>query len=62
MKIVKGFIITVLVLAVLLVVNIICNKNGIELNSVGTGTISAVAAMLIYGGLTKKDKTENEEK
>ena len=60
MKFVKGFLITVLVLVVLIVLNIICTKNGINLDTVATGTISAVCAMLIFGGLTRKDKKKDE--
>lgn len=52
----KAAAVTAVVLIVLLVINIICNMNGIELDSVMTGTVSAVGAMLIYCGLTKNEK------
>lgn len=52
----KGAAVTAIVLIVLIVINVICNMNDIELNSVSTGTVSAVGAMLIYRGLTKNEK------
>lgn len=57
----KGAAVTVIVLVVLIVINVICNMNGIELDSVSTGTVSAVGAMLIYYGLTKNEKNKNDQ-
>ena len=54
MNLIKGVGITVAVLIVLIIVNVICNMNGIQLDAVVTGTVAAVGAMLVYGGLTKK--------
>lgn len=52
----KGAAIAAVVLIVLIAVNVFCNMNGLNLESVSTGTISAVCAMLLFRGLTKKDK------
>lgn len=49
---------------VLVVINVICNINGHELDSVPSGTMAAVCAMLLDRGLTKKEKikmTRNKE-
>ncbi|MBR6402128.1 MAG: hypothetical protein IKS48_01930 [Eubacterium sp.] len=53
-KVLTGIIVTVVTLLILLVVSIICNKNGIDLNNTGVGTVCAIGAMLVYEGLTKK--------
>ena len=53
----KGTAIMVIVLVVLIAVNMACNLNGIDLDAPTTGTVSAVSAMLIYEGLTKKRKS-----
>ena len=50
------------VLIVLIVINIICNMNGHELDSVSTGTVASVCAMLLYGGLTKNEKNKDDQK
>ena len=60
MKVLKGFLVTVITLVVLMVANIICNKNGIELDTVVTGTTAAIAAMFIYEGITKKDHRDKK--
>lgn len=48
------------VMIVSLIIHIICNKNGINLDSTVTGTVSAISALLIYRGLTRKEKTKND--
>lgn len=53
----KGTAIMVIILVVLIAVNVACNLNGIDLDAPATGTVSAVSAMLIYEGLTKKRKS-----
>ena len=59
----KGVASVVIVLVILFVIRLICNMNGIELNTVSTGTISADSAMLIYHGLIRKeDNKDNQEK
>ncbi|MCI8293144.1 MAG: hypothetical protein HFH53_06365 [Hespellia sp.] len=52
----KGAAVVAVVTIVLIIVNVICNINGIDLDSVSTGTTSAICAMFIYNGLTKDDK------
>lgn len=53
----KGTAVMVIVMIVLIAVNMACNLNGIDLDAPTTGTVSAVSAMLIYEGLTKKRKS-----
>lgn len=55
----KGVAVAAIVLIVNLILNIICNKQGINLDSTVTGTVSAVSAMLIYHGLMRKEKAKN---
>ncbi len=52
----KGAAVAAVVLIVLLVVSVFCNTHDIHLDMVMTGTVSAVCAMLLYRGLTRKDK------
>lgn len=52
----KGAAVMAAVMIANLIVSIVCNMNGIDLNPTATGTISAVSAMLIYHGLTKNEK------
>lgn len=58
MNLLKGIAVTVAVLVVLIVINVICNTNGVELNSTVTGTTAAICAMFIYEKLTKKKSNE----
>ena len=58
----KGAAVTVVVMIVLIVINTICNMNGHELDSVSTGVMASVGAMLIYGGLTKNEKNKDDQK
>ena len=58
----KGAAVTVVVMIVLIVINTICNMNGYELDSVSTGVMASVGAMLIYGGLTKNEKNKDDQK
>ena len=58
MKILKGFLVTVITLVSLIIVNIICNVNGINLNTIISGTTTAIVAMFIYEAITKKDRTK----
>ena len=55
----KGAAVVVVVLIILIVINVICNMNGHELDSVLTGTVASVCAMLLYGGLTKNEKNKD---
>ena len=52
----KGAGVTAAIMIVLLVISVLCNMNDINLDSTMTGTMSAVCAMLIFCGLTKKEK------
>ena len=52
----KGAAVTVIVLIALMAINVFCNMNDIHLDTVTTGTVSAVCAMLIYCGLNKNKK------
>lgn len=52
----KGAVITVVVILVNLVIHIVCNMHGIDLDSVVTGPVSAVSAMLLYQGWIRNEK------
>lgn len=52
----KGAVVMAAVLIANLIVGIVCNMNGIDLNPTVAGTVSAVSAMLIYHVLTKNGK------
>ena len=56
----KGATVTAVVLIILLIINVFCNRNDINSDSTALGTVSAVCAMLFYSGLTKRDKTRTE--
>jgi FtsH-binding integral membrane protein len=58
MKILKGFLVTVITLIALIIVNMICNVNGINLNTIISGTTTAIVAMFIYEAITKKDRNK----
>lgn len=58
----KGAAVVVAIWIVLVVINVICNMNGHELDSVPTGTMAAVCAMLLDRGLTKKEKNKDDQK
>ncbi|WP_026516198.1 hypothetical protein [Butyrivibrio sp. MC2021] len=47
-NVIKGAVITLGILVALIVVNIICNSTGHELNSLYTGVITPIIAMAIY--------------
>ena len=47
---------------VLVVINVICNINGHELESVPSGIMAAVCAMLLDRGLTRKEKNKDDQK
>ena len=56
----RGAAIVAAVTIVLIVVNVICNMNGHELDPVSTGTAASVGAVLIDGGLSKKEKKRED--
>ncbi len=57
----KGVAVMVVIIIVLMVIHVLCNMNGIELDPVPTGTVSAVGAMLIYQGLTKNEENKDDQ-
>lgn len=56
----KGAVVMVGVIIVNMIINIVCNVNGIDLNSTIQGTMSAVCAMFIYNGWIKNEKNEKD--
>ena len=56
----KGAAIVVAIWIVLIVINVICNMNGHELDSVSSGTMAAVCAMLLDRGVTKNKKNKDD--
>lgn len=61
-RFIKGAAVVVAIWIVLVVINVICNMNGHELDSVLSGTMAAVCAMLLDRGLTKKEKKKDDQK
>lgn len=57
----KGAAVMVGVIIVNMIINIICNMNGVDLNSTVQSTMSAVCAMLIYQGLIRNEKMNGEQ-
>ncbi len=54
----KGTAVAVVILIILLVINMICNINGHELEPLTTGVSSAICAVIIYRGLIKNEKNK----
>ena len=52
----KGAAVTVVAMIVLIVINMICNVNGHELDPVSTGVVSSVGVLLIYEGSIRNEK------
>ena len=61
-NVVKAILVTVIVLVVLIIANVICNMNGLNLNAPGSGTLSAICAIFIYEKIADKktDKKKSE--
>lgn len=58
----KGAAIMGAVIIVNMIINIIGNMNGVDLNSTAAATVSAVSAMFIYDGWIRNEKNkENQE-
>lgn len=57
---IKGIAVMVGVIIVNMIINIVCNMNGIDLNSTVAGTMSAVCALLIYNGLIKNEQNKDD--
>ena len=49
------------ILVILMAVNVICNINGINLDAVPVGVVSAIAGMWIYQGLIKLEKKKDDQ-
>ena len=49
------------VIIVNMIINIIGNMNGVDLNSTATATVSAVCAMFIYDGWIRNEKNEENQ-
>ena len=58
----KGVVVMVIVMVVNIIINIVCNMNGIDLNSTWQVFVSALFALLLYQGLIKKEKNEDNQK
>lgn len=56
----KGAAVTAVILIIFIAINVICNMNGIDLDSISQGPVIAVCAMLIYKGLTKNEKDKGK--
>ncbi len=56
----KGAAITAVILIVFMGINVICNINGINLNFVSNGAVTAVCAVLIYRALTSNEKKKDD--
>lgn len=56
----KGVAVMVGVIVVNMIINIVCNMNGIDLNSTAQSTTSAICAVLIYNGLIKDEKNKGD--
>ena len=56
----KGIAVMVGVIIVNMIINIVCNINGIDLNSTAQSAMSAICAVLIYNGLIKNEKNKDD--
>ena len=59
-RFIKGAVVVVAIWIVLVVINVICNMNGHELDSVPSGTMAAVCAMLLDRGLARNEKNKGD--
>lgn len=57
----KGAAVVMAVIIVNMIVNIVCNMHGIDLNATGQSTVSAVCAMLIYRRLIINEKKKDDQ-
>ena len=55
------FAVGIAILVILMAVNVICNINGINLDAVPVGVVSAIAGMWIYQGLIKLEKKKDDQ-
>ena len=56
---IKGAAVTAAILIVLIVINVICNMSGHELDSTVTGVMAAICGMYIYDRLIKNEKNKD---
>lgn len=56
----KGVAVMVGVIVVNMIINIVCNMNGIDLNSTAQSTTSSLCAVLIYDRLIKNEKNKDD--
>ncbi len=54
--ILKGVAALVITMIISITINIVCNMNGIELNSIALNTVSTTCVLLIYFILIKNEK------
>ncbi len=52
----KGIIVIVGIIIVNMIINIICNINGIDLNTTGISTVSSICAIFIYDRWIRNEK------
>lgn len=61
-RFIRGAIIVLVIWIVLVVINVIANVNGYELDSVATGTVAATGAVFIESALNRKQKEQDAQK
>ncbi len=61
-QILKGAAISAIVLIVFIAINVICNINGINLDSISSGPVIAVCAMLIFRESTRNRENKEDQK
>ncbi len=57
----KGAAVTAVVLIILMVINVICNMNGINLDSVPIGVLASICAMSIYQALIRNENKKDDQ-
>ena len=57
----KGAIAIAAVTIANMIINIICNMNGIELNSIMKTFVSRFCALLLYHGLIRNEKNKDDQ-
>ena len=57
----KGAVAIAITIIVNIIVYIICNMRGIDLNSIVTTVVSTICAILIYQGLTRNENINAEK-
>lgn len=57
----KGAAVTAIIIIVSMAVHIFCNIHNINLDPIITGPTSSVCAMIIYNGLTKNEKNNDDQ-